>query len=137
MKTISILSTLFFCTLAFGKPQRVDVPFKTECVFSGLKASQVKTYESVRVMYPFQESKWWTAISETSFFNVDDVFITDLFIQAFDYKSEGSKSILQTSVVINGVSQTLAITGKNPNKTETLEFYGKNGKILEVSCNLK
>lgn len=137
MKIISILTALFFCTIAFGQQQRFDIPFETECTFSGTKTTQIKTYKSERVTYPLLENKWWTTISDTSSFSVDDILVTDLFIRAFDYKSEGSKSILQITVVINGISQTLIVSGKDPNKTEILEIWGKTGKLLETSCLLK
>lgn len=130
-------SALVLSSTAFGQQERVDMPFQVECTFSGKTSFHAKTYRGKRAKYPLQQNRWWTVVSDSNSFLVDNVLVKGISVTSYDYRSEGSKSTLQVSTVADGISRVSTIYGANPNKTATLALYERDGLALTVSCTLK
>lgn len=135
-------SIIFFIVLALSliseaTPERVDIPFNMICTFSGSQSSVTKNYKSERVTYPLLNNKWWAAVSDHTTFRIDEITVTDLFVRAYDYKEQGSLSVLQITALVGEQLVTQVISSNKSNETSEMIFYTKGGNEVKVKCLLK
>lgn len=136
-KILTLMFSIGLLSNAYAGPKRVDVPAKLNCIFVNNGNSIQKTFRTEKVTYPYQENIWWTAISDSEPFWVGKVQVTDLFIRAYDYKSDGGGSSIQISVKLNKDTQTNLMSNKDPLNTPEVSIYSKDGAFqLKINCHL-